>query len=138
VAFHTFNQIIETGKMKLFRSHRADVSDGEQARDFIYVKDVTNVCYFMMQHQVNNGIFNLGTGMARTFCDLATTTFASLGKNPDIDFIDTPEDIRDTYQYHTCAEMQKLRSAGYTREFYTLEQGVQEYVQNYLKDKSYY
>lgn len=138
VVFHTFNQIIETGKMKLFRSHRADVMDGEQARDFIYVKDVTSVCYFMMQHQVNNGIFNLGTGVARTFCDLATTTFVSLGKNPDIDFIDTPEDIRDTYQYHTCAEMQKLRSAGYTREFYTLEQGVQEYAQNYLKDKSYY
>lgn len=138
VVFHTFNQIRETGAMKLFRSHRPDFRDGEQSRDFIYVRDVTNVCYFLMLHQHSSGLYNLGTGTARSFFDLASATFKAMGKEPDISFIDTPADIRDKYQYYTCADMHKLRTAGYERDFFTLEQGVQEYVQDYLMGKNYY
>lgn len=138
VVYHTYSQIMETGGMQLFRSHHPDFKDGEQARDFIYVKDVTDVCYFLMLHQHKPGIYNLGTGVARTFVDLATATFAALGKEPAIGFIDTPEDIRDKYQYYTCADMTKLRAAGYGRDFFTLEQGVQEYVQDFLMGKNYH
>ncbi len=138
VIFHAFNQISEKGGMKLFRSHKPEFTDGGQLRDFVYVKDVVNVCVFLMQHQKNSGIYNLGTGIARTFLDLAKSTFSAMGKSVNIEFIDTPLDIRDKYQYFTEAKMKKLKGIGYTQDFYTLEEGVTDYVQNYLIGKNYY
>jgi ADP-L-glycero-D-manno-heptose 6-epimerase len=132
VIFHAHRQIRETGRMKLFRSHRAGVADGEQQRDFVYVKDVVAVCYWLMHHRKNSALYNLGTGTARTFADLARSTFAAMDRPVQIDFIDTPEDIRDTYQYFTEADMTKLRSAGYDRAFTSLEEGITDYVRNYL------
>lgn len=138
VVLHTFKQIQEKGSMKLFRSHNPDYKDGMQLRDFVYVKDVVEVCYFLMHHRKNSGIYNLGTGKAEPFLELAERTFEALGLEPKIDFIDTPEDIRDTYQYYTQAEMQKLRSIGYDRPFMALKEGVQDYVQGYLKKGEFY
>jgi ADP-L-glycero-D-manno-heptose 6-epimerase len=138
VIFHTFKQIKEKGAMKLFRSHNPNFKDGEQLRDFIYVKDLIEVCTFLMDNKPQSGIYNLGSGKARTFLDLVTNTFKSLNLTPNISFIDTPEDIRDKYQYFTEADMSKLRSAGYTKAFYTLEEGVEDYVKNYLEPHRYY
>ena len=138
VVYHSFNQIRKTGKMKLFRSHNPEFRDGEQKRDFIYVKDVTDVLYFLMINRKESGIFNLGTGKARTFYDLVSSTFKAMGLPVNIEFIDTPEDIRDKYQYFTEARMEKLRSAGYARPFSSLEQGVTDYVKNYLQDSRIY
>ncbi|PCJ86740.1 MAG: ADP-glyceromanno-heptose 6-epimerase [Flavobacteriales bacterium] len=138
VIFHAFNQIKQTGKMKLFRSHNANFEDGKQLRDFIYVKDVVDVCYWLMHHRKDSGIYNLGTGKARTFIDLANAVFSALGKEPNIEFIDTPEDIREKYQYFTEAKMDKLQSIGYDKEFTELEDGVEGYVENYLTEKEYY
>lgn len=136
VIFHTLRQIKATGKMKLFRSHRPDVKDGEQQRDFIYVKDVVDVLVFFFENRPPNGIYNLGTGQARTFYDLAANTFRAMGLTPDIEFIDTPADIRDTYQYFTEADMTKMRdTAGYHKPFYSLENGIEEYVQSYLLEE---
>ena len=118
--------------MKLFRSHRPDFKDGEQLRDFVYVKDVTNVCLFLMQHRKHPGLYNLGSGKARTFLDLAKSTFKAMGKPEHIEFIDTPADIRDKYQYYTEADMRKLQSIGYDQPFYSLEAGVEDYVRQYL------
>lgn len=138
VVFHTFNQIQKTGGMRLFQSHNPDFRDGEQQRDFVYVKDVTEVMYFLMHHRKDSGIYNLGSGKARTFLDLATNTFKALGKDPEITFIPTPEDIRDKYQYFTEAKMDKLSAIGYHKPFHTLEQGVEDYVKNYLIPGKYY
>lgn len=132
VVFHAFNQIRESGALRLFRSHHPDYRDGEQLRDFIYVKDVVDVCLFLMENRGNNGIYNLGTGTARTFLSLARATFAAMGRAEDIRFIDTPSDIRDKYQYYTEANMAKLRGIGYDRPFLSLEEGVNDYVTNYL------
>ena len=132
VVFHAFQQIKATGGMKLFRSHRPDYKDGEQLRDFIYVKDLCNVCLFLMQHRKNSGIYNLGSGTARTFLDLARATFSAMEKQERITFIDTPADIRDKYQYFTQAEMGKLRSIGYDAPFRSLEDGVHDYVRGHL------
>lgn len=138
VVFHAFHQIKQTGKLKLFRSHRPDYRDGEQKRDFIYVKDVASVILFLMQHRKNSGLYNVGTGQARTFLDLAHATFKSMGIPPNIEFIDTPLDIRDKYQYFTQANMDKLRSIGYTQAFTPLEEGIDEYVGEYLKHNKYF
>ncbi|WP_019990018.1 ADP-glyceromanno-heptose 6-epimerase [Rudanella lutea] len=137
VIFHAYNQICQTGGMKLFRSHHPDFKDGEQMRDFVYVKDVVEVCLFLMHHRRNSGIYNLGSGKARTFLDLANATFAAMDRDPNIDFIDTPTDIRDKYQYFTQANMAKLRSIGYDKPFHSLEDGISDYVQNYLHGKRY-
>ena len=137
VIFHAFNQINEKGKVKLFRSHNPNYTDGGQLRDFVYVKDVVDVLYFAHGTLTKNGIYNLGSGKARTFLDLAKATFKALGKNPDIEFIDTPVDIRDKYQYFTEANMNKLIAQGYVKPFSTLEEGVQDYVSNYLVGKHY-
>ncbi len=134
VIFHTARQIKSTGEMKLFRSHRPDYQDGAQSRDFIYVKDVVDVLLYFLEKKPANAIYNLGTGQARTFLDLATGTFRALGLTPKISFIDTPADIRDTYQYFTQAEMGKLRAAGYKEPFIGLEEGIEDYVQRYLKE----
>lgn len=138
VIFHTFNQVKATGNVKLFRSHRNDFEDGKQLRDFIYVKDVVEVCYFLMLDRKHSGIYNLGTGKARTFLDLVTATFSAMNKPVDIKFVDIPEDIRDKYQYFTEARMEKLRRAGYSKPFRTLEEGISDYVKNYLVPGLYY
>ena len=138
VIFHSFGQINNTGQVKLFRSHRPDYKDGQQLRDFVYVKDVANVILWLMQHKPESGLYNVGTGKARSFFDLADNTFKALHLKTNIEFIDTPLDIRDKYQYFTEAKMDKLRKAGYDRPFTTLEDGVNDYVSNYLIGKRYF
>jgi len=140
VIWHAFNQIKKDGEVKLFKSHRPDFKDGEQLRDFVYVKDVVKVMEWIRQSMVHgqwsmvkNGLYNLGTGKARSFIDLVKATFSGLDREPIIRFIDMPEDIRDKYQYFTEANMDKLHKAGYTADFYSLEQGVDDYVRNYLR-----
>ena len=132
VVFHAYNQIKKSNEMKLFRSHNPKFKDGEQMRDFVYVKDVVDICYWLMNHRKNSGIYNLGSGKARTFLDLTKATFRAMGVKESISFIDTPEDIRDKYQYFTEANMSKLRSIGYSKPFYSLEDGVEDYVKEYL------
>ena len=138
VVFHAVKQINETGRMRLFRSHNPEYKDGEQLRDFVYVKDVVEVLTFMMREKKANGLYNLGSGKARSFKALVNATFKALGKESVISYIDTPEDIRDKYQYFTEANMKKLILAGYSNSFTDLESGVKDYVQHYLIDKSYY
>jgi ADP-L-glycero-D-manno-heptose 6-epimerase len=142
VIFHSFRQIRDSGKVKLFRSHDPKYKDGEQLRDFIYADDVIAVCFWFMQSFETlapaPGLYNLGTGKARTFNDLVKAIFTALNKPAEIIYIDTPEDIRDKYQYFTEADMRKLRKAGYDREFYSLEKGVETYVQNFLATGQYY
>ena len=138
VIFHSFNQIQKTGKVKLFKSHRPEFKDGQQLRDFIYVEDVAAFCYWLMENHIASGLYNLGTGKARTFEDLVKATFASMGKESVIEYIDMPEDIRNKYQYFTEADMTKLKEAGYTENFHSLEDGVRDYVKNYLLKKEYY
>ena len=138
VIFHAFRQINENGGMKLFRSHNPNYTDGGQLRDFVYVKDVVEVCLFLMEKQPNSGIYNLGSGKARPFLDLAKNTFKSMDVPENISFIDTPIDISDKYQYFTEADMTKMIEAGYKGGFHTLEEGVKDYVQNYLIGEKYY
>jgi ADP-L-glycero-D-manno-heptose 6-epimerase len=164
VMFHSYNQIKETGKVKLFRSHKPEYKDGEQLRDFIHVDDVAAIMFWMMEtvngqwsmvngqlpkeltshsrtlsgSHLTNGLYNVGTGQARTFKDLVTAIFNSLNLQPEIEFIDTPEDIREKYQYFTEADMNKLRSAGYDKKFFTLEEGVGGYVKDFLLSHKYY
>ncbi|MCU0415969.1 MAG: ADP-glyceromanno-heptose 6-epimerase [Cytophagaceae bacterium] len=138
VIFHAFNQISKNKKMKLFRSHHPNFKDGEQMRDFIYVKDLCEVIVFLLHHRKNSGIYNLGSGKARTFLDLVKNTFKNMEVEEAIEFIDTPEDIRDKYQYFTEASMSKLLSIGYSKGFHTLEEGIEDYVQNYLIPNKYW
>jgi ADP-L-glycero-D-manno-heptose 6-epimerase len=137
VILHAFKQITASGKMKLFASHNPDYKDGEQLRDFVYVKDVVSVCTFLMDRKPTSGLYNLGTGTSRTFKALAEATFKAMGVESEISFIPTPEDIRDKYQYFTEAKMTKLIKAGYDKDFYTLEEGVTDYVKNYLIEGNY-
>lgn len=137
VVMHSFNHIKETGFMNLFRSHRPDFADGQQSRDFVYVKDVVNVIVWLMQNKPESGLYNVGTGKARPFFDLATAVFNAMNLQPDIRFVDTPMDIRDKYQYFTEADITKLRKAGYDKPFTTLEDGVKDYVVNYLSKGEY-
>lgn len=138
VIYHAYRQIKEKGTVKLFRSHNPDYKDGEQIRDFIYVRDVAGICYWLMQHLPANGLYNVGTGQARTFNDLAKAIFHTLGKPVHIEYIDTPADIRDKYQYFTEADMNKLFNAGYSLPLTSLEEGVKEYVAIYLETGKYY
>lgn len=138
VIFHSFNQIAANGKVKLFKSHKPEYKDGGQLRDFVYVKDVVEVIWYLYSKAPKNGIYNLGSGKARSFEDLAKAVFSALDKQANIEFIDTPIDIRDKYQYFTEADMQKLIATGYTMPFTGLEAGVKDYVQNYLQTKQYY
>lgn len=139
VILHAFNNLEQNGKaIKLFRSHNPDYTDGGQMRDFIYVKDLVKVCVWLMEHQVHSGIYNLGTGKARTFNDLARSVFAALQLPEKINYIDTPEDIRDKYQYFTEANMNKLRATGYEEPFMSIEEGIKDYIENYLQPGKYY
>ena len=145
VIWHSFNQIKKDGVVKLFKSHRADFKDGQQLRDFIYAKDIVKVIDWLMNEMLQeswtyqkNGLYNLGTGKARSFEDLVKATFSALDLQPNIEYVDMPLDIRDKYQYFTEANMQKLKKAGYTEKFYSLEEGVNDYVRNYLKQLKVY
>lgn len=158
VVFHSFNQIKKDGVVKLFKSHREDFKDGEQLRDFVYVKDVVKVIDWFFRElstlnreedkvgeqltsqdsRLTSGLYNLGTGEARSFIDLVHATFSAMNLNPNIIFIDMPEDIRDKYQYFTEANMNKLRNAGYKEEFYSLENGVADYIRHYLLEEKIY
>lgn len=138
VIFHAFHQLKNTGKVKLFRSHNQAYKDGEQLRDFIYVKDVSDIIIWLINTKPENGIYNIGTGKARTFYDLASATAHAMNMKPEITWINIPEDIREKYQYFTEASMQKIRNAGYTQEFISLEAGIQDYVQQYLMKHKYY
>lgn len=128
VILHAYRQIKETGKVKLFRSHNPNYQDGQQLRDFVYVKDVAKVILWLMRNQPQSGLYNVGTGKARSFYDLADNTFKALGTETNIEYIDTPLNIRDKYQYFTEANITKLREAGYKEPFTSLEDGVREYV----------
>ncbi len=141
VIWHAYHQIQKTGIVKLFKSHRPDFKDGQQLRDFIYVKDILKVCYWFMEnslHKPENGLYNLGTGAARSFEDLVLATFSGAGQPENIQYIDMPTDIRDKYQYFTEARMEKLKAAGYTETFFSLEEGITDYVKNYLSKNIYY
>ena len=138
VVYHAFKQIKDTGGVKLFRSHNPEYKDGEQLRDFVYVKDVIDILWLAMMYQRNSGIYNIGTGKARTFVDLTKAVFNAMGKPENIEFIDTPIDIRDKYQYFTQADITKLQSLDYDVPFYSLENGIEDYVKSYLLDGLYY
>ena len=144
VIFHSAHQISEYGLVKLFKSHKPEFKDGEQLRDFIYVKDILKICFWFMEcwerdpETFISGIYNAGTGKARSFNDLVKATFSALEKDPVIEYIDMPEDLRETYQYFTEANMEKIHSAGYVEPFYSLEEGVDDYVRNYLSKGTYY
>lgn len=134
VVYHGYNQLRESGKIKLFQSHKDGIPHGEQKRDFIYVKDICEVLYFLLQHRIseNNGIYNLGTGKAESFNTLAQSIFSALNIESNIEYIPMPEDIRTSYQYYTEADMQKLQSIGYRKAFISLKDGVYDYIKNYL------
>ena len=136
--FHSYNQISKNGNVKLFKSYLPEYKNGEQLRDFIYVKDIINVILFLMNKKDKFGIYNLGTGKARSFLDIANSVFKTLNKIPNIEFIDIPLSIRDKYQYFTEAKMDKLRSISYDKNFYTLEDSIDEYINRYLIKNSFY
>lgn len=138
VVLHAYKTIQETGKMELFRSHHKDYKDGQQSRDFIFVDDIADVMMFFMENRKNTGIYNVGTGKARSFLDLTTSVFNSMRIKPDISFIETPVDLRGRYQYFTEADIQKLRNIGYTKSFTELEEGVGQYVEAFLATSSCY
>ncbi len=137
VVHKAFEQIRDTGKVKLFKSYREEYKDGEQMRDFIYVNDAVDMTLYFMENRDTNGLFNVGTGKARTWNDLVTAVFKAIGKEPNIEYIEMPEDLRDQYQYFTEAKMDKMREAGYDKEINSLENGIEDYVKNYLLGKEY-
>jgi ADP-L-glycero-D-manno-heptose 6-epimerase len=132
VIFKAFHQIMDKGRVTLFKSHRPDYLDGEQLRDFIHVRDCTQVMAWLLENPDVSGMFNTGFGQARSFNDLAKSTFSAIGRDPDIEYVPMPETLRDKYQYYTCADMKKLLAAGYNRPFIPLEEGVKDYICNYL------
>jgi len=136
-AMRAFEQISDTGRVKLFKSHRPDYNDGEQLRDFIYVKDAVDMTLFFLENQEASGIFNVGTGNARNWNDLAKATFGAIDIEPNIEYIDMPEHLQGKYQYFTQATMDKLPAAGYDKDTTTLEDAVADYVQNYLMKEAY-
>ncbi len=137
VIFHSFHQIKEYGNVKLFKSHKAEYANGEQMRDFIYVKDLCDVCVFLLENRKKSGIYNLGTGKARTWNDLVNAIFKAMDLPSNIEYIDIPEDIRGKYQYYTEANMEKLRKIGYNKDFTNVENAVNDYVNNYLNNNKY-
>ncbi|MBR9859293.1 ADP-glyceromanno-heptose 6-epimerase [bacterium] len=138
VVFHAFNQIKASGKLKLFKSHRTDYEDGQQKRDFIYIKDLLDLIWFWYTDRTQSGLYNAGTGKAHTFLELAGAIFAAMDAEENIEFIPIPEDIRDKYQYFTEAKMDKTIKAGYEKGFTPLKDAVSDYVRNYLvKGASY-
>ncbi len=132
-----FEQIKQTGRVRLFKSYKSEYKDGEQLRDFIYVKDAVDMTLYFYDNPKLGGIFNIGTGEARSWNDLVNAVFAAMGADPQIEYVDMPESIRNQYQYYTCADVTKLRKAGYDKEITSLEDAVKDYVQNYLHNNEY-
>ena len=132
-----FKQIQETGKVKLFKSRNKDYKDGEQKRDFVYIKDAVDMTLFFLDHKDKNGLFNVGSGKARTWNDLVTALFNALVKPVNIEYIDLPDHLADKYQYFTEANLDKIKKAGYTQKLSSLEEGVTDYVKNYLLPNNY-
>ena len=132
-----FEQISATGKVRLFKSYKSEYTDGEQLRDFIYVKDAVEMTLFFYDHPQISGLFNIGTGKARSWNDLVKAVFAAMNKNPNIEYIEMPESLRDQYQYFTEADITNLRKAGFGKEITALEDAVKDYVQNYLQENKY-
>jgi ADP-L-glycero-D-manno-heptose 6-epimerase len=137
VVHKAFEQIQAEGKIKLFKSYKSEYADGEQKRDFIYVKDAVDATLFFIQNNSINGVFNIGTGIARSWNDLAKAIFKALGKPVNIEYIDMPENLRSKYQYITQADISKLRKVGFNHKMHTLEEGIEDYVKNYLLKKQY-
>jgi len=138
IVWHAYHQIKETGKVKLFRSHKESCADGEQRRDFIYVKDVLQTGLFLMRHNQTSGLYNIGTGKAVSYNELVTSIFDALKLPTNIEYIDIPQDIRNTYQYFTEANIQKLRSVQYKKVFYSIQDGVKDYVSLFLINQKHY
>lgn len=138
VVYKAFRQIREKGSVNLFKSHRPDYLDGQQLRDFVSIRDCTAIMAWLLEHPEASGLFNAGSGEARTFNDLVRATFAALDLEPEITYIPMPENLQGRYQYHTCASMEKLRRAGYRKPMTTLEEGVREYVRDYLDSETPY
>ena len=138
VILHAYKQIKANGALKLFQSHHSNYENGEQLRDFVYIKDVVNVLYYFLESRKSSGIYNLGTGEAESFNTLGKAVFSALEMDEKISYIPTPKDIRDKYQYYTKAEMQKVRNTGYLKPFYDLKSGAEEYVKEYLTKKAYF
>jgi ADP-L-glycero-D-manno-heptose 6-epimerase len=132
-----FEQIKTTGKVRLFKSYRPEYADGEQVRDFLYVKDAVNMTLFFFDNPYINGIFNIGTGETRTWNDLVIAVFVGMGRKPNIEYIEMPASIRNQYQYFTQADLSKLRRAGYSKQITPLEDAIKDYVQNYLEKDLY-
>lgn len=138
VVYHATRQVKNQGYINLFKSHREDYEDGMQLRDFIYITDILNIIDYFRQQTTESGIYNAGTGVANSFLELAQTVFEALGRKPDIRFIDTPIDIRDNYQYFTCAKTDKLLASGYSKPFLSFRDGVTQYVSEYLAEEKYF
>jgi len=132
-----FEQINATGKVRLFKSYKSEYADGEQLRDFLYVKDAVDMTLFFFDNPKMTSLFNIGSGIARSWNDLVKAVFAALNKKPNIEYIDMPESIRNQYQYYTCADILKLRTAGYKKQITSLEAVIKDYVQNYLQKDMY-
>ncbi len=132
-----FEQINTSGKVRLFKSYKPDYKDGQQLRDFIYVKDAVDMTLFFYDNPSTAGLFNIGTGKPRTWNDLVKAVFAAMGRKPNIEYIDMPDSIRNQYQYFTQAEITKLKQASYNKETTTLEDAIKDYVQNYLQEDAY-
>ena len=138
VVYKAFEQIRKEGKVSLFKSYNPEFRDGEQMRDFIYIKDVVDITLFIYEMKEATGIFNVGTGKARSFLDLTMAVFEAMGKKPEIEYIEMPESIKEKYQYFTQAEIGKLKRLGYRKKLYSLEEGIKEYVQEYLLSENKY
>jgi ADP-L-glycero-D-manno-heptose 6-epimerase len=132
-----FEQINVDGKVRLFKSYKSEFADGEQVRDFIYVKDAVDMTLFFLDNSRRKGIFNIGTGKPRSWNDLVNAVFVAMGKKPKIEYIEMPDVIRNQYQYYTCAEISKIRRAGYDKETISLENAVKDYIKNYLQKNLY-
>ncbi len=136
VVHKAYGQILETGEVRLFKSYKSEYKDGEQVRDFIHVRDAVNVTLYFHDHPEVSGLFNCGTGRARNWNDLVRAVFAAMDREPRIVYIDMPESLREKYQYHTEADLAKLRAAGYHDPFLSLEDGIRDYVRNHLMKKA--
>ncbi len=135
MVFKSWDQFNNNGSVKLFKSNHPDFTDGEQQRDFIYVKDVVDVICWLSEHKNVNGIFNVGTGIAHTWKKLVQAVFAALGKKENIQYIEMPPELKNSYQNYTCAQIDKLKNAGYTKSFLPLNESVRDYVLNYLNQE---
>jgi ADP-L-glycero-D-manno-heptose-6-epimerase len=138
MVFKSFNRVMDEGKLSLFRSHRPDYQDGEQVRDFVYIKDIVDCMWWLLLHPETNGIYNLGTGIAESWNTLAHAVFNAAGKTPAIDYVDMPPSIRNQYQYHTRADITRIRQAGYDGKFRPVADGVKDYIQNHLMRENPY